>query len=135
MTRSQPPSLYSIVVPVFNSRGTLLDLVVRVSKVMNDAALPFELILVDDGSKDESFQEIIRLAEAHPVVRGFRLSRNFGHQAALLIGLRAARGSHLAIIDDDLQDPPELLPIMFGRLHEGNDVAYGVRRKRKEGLI
>jgi len=126
---------YSIVVPVYNSRETLENLVLRVSQVMEDTALPFELILVDDGSRDASFEEIRRLAEIHACVRGFRLSRNFGHQAALVIGLRESTGSCVAIIDDDLQDPPELLPVFFKELRERSEVAYGVRRNRKEGFL
>jgi len=97
--------------------------------------LPFELILVDDGSRDGAFEEIRRLAQQHAFLRGFRLSRNFGHQAALTIGLQKSRGDVVAIIDDDLQDPPELLPEFFRRLEAGADVVYGTRRKRKEGVF
>ena len=126
--------LHSIIVPVYNSRGTLETLVGRVLGVMNAAQLNFELVLVDDGSADGSFEEIKRLSTLHPFVRGFRLSRNFGHQAALVIGLQESHGYFIAIIDDDLQDPPEILPDFFRKLYEGADVVYGVRRERKEGV-
>ncbi|MBU1565316.1 MAG: glycosyltransferase family 2 protein [Proteobacteria bacterium] len=135
MTNENNKIFCSIVVPVYNSREMLEELVSRVSEVMNKAQLSFEMVLIDDGSCDGSFDEIKRLACSHSVVRGSRLSRNFGHQAALLVGLRQSRGSYVAIIDDDLQDPPELLPVLFGHLKEGNDVAYGVRRNRKEGFL
>ncbi|MBW1712773.1 MAG: glycosyltransferase family 2 protein [Deltaproteobacteria bacterium] len=99
------------------------------------AGLDFELVLVDDGSGDGSFEEIKRLAGLEPRVRGFRLSRNFGHQAALTVGLRESRGAFVAIIDDDLQDPPELLPVFFERLYDEVDVVYGLRRRRKESWL
>lgn len=127
--------LHSIVVPVYQSRSSLETLVERVSKVMKEANICFEMVLVDDGSQDDSFGEIKRLASLHAFVRGFRLSRNFGHQAALTIGLRESRGDFVAIIDDDLQDPPEVLPGFFQALYDGADVAYGIRRGRKEGIL
>jgi polyisoprenyl-phosphate glycosyltransferase len=127
--------LHTIVVPVYNSRGTLQLLADRVLRAMDAAQLSFELVLVDDGSADGSFSELQRLSKMHPFVRGFRLSRNFGHQAALVIGLQESRGDFVAIIDDDLQDPPEILPGFFKRLDEDADVVYGVRRERKEGFV
>jgi len=102
---------------------------------MKEANICFEMVLVDDGSQDDSFGEIKRLASLHAFVRGLRLSRNFGHQAALAIGLRESRGAFVAIIDDDLQDPPEILPGFFQALYDGADVAYGIRRGRKEGVL
>lgn len=127
--------LHSIVVPVYQSRSSLETLVERVAKIMKEANICFEMVLVDDGSQDDSFGEIKRLASLHAFVRGLRLSRNFGHQAALAIGLRESRGAFVAIIDDDLQDPPEILPGFFQALYDGADVAYGIRRGRKEGVL
>jgi dolichol-phosphate mannosyltransferase len=102
---------------------------------MDEAEIRFELVLVDDGSKDGSFEEIRRLSKSHPVIRGLRLSRNFGHQAAVLIGLQNSLGDYIGIIDDDMQDPPDILPDFFSRLYEQADVVYGIRRKRKESFI
>jgi dolichol-phosphate mannosyltransferase len=102
---------------------------------MDEAEIHFELVLVDDGSKDGSFEEIRRLSKSHSVIRGLRLSRNFGHQAAVLIGLQNSRGDYIGIIDDDMQDPPDILPDFFSRLYEQADVVYGIRRKRKENFI
>lgn len=127
--------MHSIIVPVYQSRSSLNTLVQSVSTVMNEAGINFELILVDDGSLDDSFSEIKRLASIHSFIRGFRLSRNFGHQAALTIGLQKCAGEFVAIIDDDLQDPPEILPRFFECLYQGKDVVYGVRVKRKEHLL
>lgn len=127
--------LHSIIVPVYQSRASLETLVKRVSAVMKGAGLRFELVLVDDGSQDDSFYEIRRLSSIHNFIRGVRLSRNFGHQAAVTVGLQKCAGDIIAIIDDDLQDPPEILPDFFERLQQGADVVYGVRKKRKEHLF
>ena len=107
----------------------------RLSVVMSGAGIHFELILVDDGSQDDSFSEIKRLSSIYPFIRGVRLSRNFGHQAAVTVGLQKCAGEIIAIIDDDLQDPPEILPSFFQRLDKGADVVYGIRKKRKEHLL
>lgn len=135
MGKTFDKQLHSIVVPVYKSRSSLEMLVGRVSETMNGIGVPFELLLVDDGSEDGSYEEITRLSEQHHFLRGFRLSRNFGHQAALTIGLRESRGNMIAIIDDDLQDPPELLPTFFEELSKGSDIVYGIRRNRKESWI
>lgn len=126
--------LHTIVVPVYNSKDTLQTLIDRVLNTMKVIQLNFELVLVDDGSADGSFDEIKRLSKFHPFIRGFRLSRNFGHQAALVVGLQESRGDFIAIIDDDLQDPPEYLPDFFKQLYDEVDVVYGVRRERKEAF-
>lgn len=94
-----------------------------------------ELVLVDDGSKDKSFEKIEELARTYTYIRGIKLSKNFGHQIAVKTALTHCTGDYVAIIDDDLQDPPSLLPGFFKYLDEGYDVAYGVRKKRKESFI
>jgi len=127
--------LHSIIVPVYQSRPLLETLVKRVSEVMNGAGIRFELILVDDGSQDDSFVEIKRLSSTYPFIRGFRLSRNFGKEAALTIGLQKCRGKYIGIIDDDLQDPPDVLLLLFEHLYKGVDVVYGVRKKRQENIF
>jgi len=94
-----------------------------------------ELVLIDDGSKDNSYKKIEELAQNYPYIKGIKLSKNFGHQIAVKTGLSHCTGDYIAIIDDDLQDPPSLLPHFFSYLDEGYDVAYGVRKKRKESFI
>ena len=127
--------LYSIIIPVYKSKEILATTLERVLNAMTEANMQFEIVFVDDGSQDGSFEEIKRLASIYSFVRGFRLSRNFGHQAALMIGLRESRGEFVAIMDDDLQDPPETLAKFFQALNDGTDVVYGVRRKRKERIL
>jgi dolichol-phosphate mannosyltransferase len=91
----------------------------------------YEIILVDDGSTDNTWDMICALHRLDKQVKGIKLSRNFGHQAALTAGLKAAKGQYIFIIDSDLQDPPELLVPMLDKMKEGYDVVYGKRRKRK----
>lgn len=122
--------LHSVVVPLFNCESWLGELVTRIDAAMTQAGLRYELVLVDDGSRDGTYA---RARELHgPSIRLFRLSRNFGHQEAIGVGLQMARGDRIAVLDDDLQDPPELLPQLFARLEEGWDVVYGVRADRRE---
>ncbi len=94
-----------------------------------------ELILVDDGSRDKSYEKIEEFSKVYPYIKGVKLSKNFGHQIAVKTALSHCTGDYIAIIDDDLQDPPSLLPVFFEYLDKGYDVAYGVRKKRKESII
>ena len=127
--------LISIVVPVFNSSAFLHKLVEAIETQKRESNWDLELILVDDGSQDDSFAKVEELSTDHNYIKGIKLSRNFGHQAAVRTGLIYCKGDYVAIIDDDLQDPPSLLPQFFGYLDEGYDVAYGERRKRKENVL
>jgi len=95
----------------------------------------YELIFVNDGSRDQTPDMLDELARKDPHVRAVHLTRNFGHQAAITAGLTVARGDVVAIMDCDLQDPPEVLPLFLKKWQEGNQVVYAVRRKRKENLF
>jgi dolichol-phosphate mannosyltransferase len=123
--------LISLIVPIYNESevvGTFYD---RASKAM--AALPgldYEIIFVDDGSRDDSYEQLTRFAAADPRLRVIRFSRNFGHQIAITAGVDHARGDCVAVIDADLQDPPEVIGDMVGRWRAGFDVVYGVRAVR-----
>lgn len=94
-----------------------------------------ELVLVDDGSKDKSFEKIEELAQTYPYIKGIKLSKNFGHQIAVKTAMSHCTGEYIAVIDDDLQDPPSQLPGFFKYLDDGYDVAYGIRKNRKESFI
>ena len=133
MSATEPHGI-SVIVPVFQSQETLVTLVDRVRAVLNGTT-PFEIVLVDDGSASTTWQTIERLAQADPDVVGVRLSRNYGQHNALLAGVRRARFSLAATIDDDLQNPPEELPRLIAYL-EGQDldVVYGVPGKVEESL-
>ncbi len=122
----------SVVIPCFNEADVIPTLCHRLGEALRTLGVSWEVILVDDGSTDRTFQ---LLAEAHllePRFKCISLSRNFGHQAAVYVGLQHATGDVVAIMDADLQDPPELLGRCLELLRDGNDVVYAVRRKRKE---
>jgi polyisoprenyl-phosphate glycosyltransferase len=122
-------SLLSVVAPVFNEEETLVEFHRRVVSALGD--LPFELILVDDGSSDATPSLMADLANEDDRVRVLELSRNFGHQAALTAGLDHASGNAIVMLDSDLQDPPELIVDMLGHWRAGSDVVYAVRRERR----
>lgn len=121
----------SVVVPCFNEAETVDELVRRVMAVAHSTFGDYELILVDDGSRDGTWKKIVAFAERQPQIIGVKLSRNHGHQLALTAGLNMARGRYVLTIDADLQDAPEHLPAMYSQMLEGGaDVVYGKRRSR-----
>jgi polyisoprenyl-phosphate glycosyltransferase len=122
--------LISVVAPVFNEQSTLPELHRRLTDVLAPVG-PYEIVLVDDGSSDGSWDALLELAARDPHLRLLRLSRNFGHQAALSAGLDAARGEAIVLMDADLQDPPELIPQLVGKWREGFDVVYAIRGERE----
>ena len=122
----------SVVVPVYNGAGTLSALVDRVDSVLE--AIDYELVLVNDGSDDRSWEQIETLAAEHPRTRGIDLMRNYGQHNALLAGIRAAEGDVIVTIDDDLQNPPEEIPKLLAELARGNDVVYGTTSLGHYGL-
>jgi polyisoprenyl-phosphate glycosyltransferase len=128
VAREDPIGLLSVVAPVFNEEQTVAELHRRLHDTL--AGLDFELVLVDDGSRDDTPRILARLAAEDPRLRVVALSRNFGHQAALTAGLDHARGDVVVMMDGDLQDPPEVIPEMLERWRQGSDVVYAVRRTR-----
>ena len=122
----------SIVAPCFNEVEGIAEFARRTTAAArNVVGEDFELLLVDDGSHDGTWNWITRLANSDPRISGIRLSRNFGHQAALTAGLSAAKGNRILMIDADLQDPPEVLGPMMRQMDRGADVVYGKRSARK----
>jgi undecaprenyl-phosphate 4-deoxy-4-formamido-L-arabinose transferase len=124
----------SVVVPVFNSEGTLGPLCDRLDAVLQRVAKRYEVILVDDGSVDRSWSVIEDLARGQRA-RGIRLCRNYGQHNALLCGIRAARYGVVVTIDDDLQNPPEEIPRLLEQLTLGHDVVYGTPQAEQHGLL
>jgi glycosyltransferase involved in cell wall biosynthesis len=122
--------LLSVVAPVCNE-GEVIDAFHRRVRAAVEPLGPYELILVDDGSTDNSWDRMLSIAAGDPAVRLVRLSRNFGHQLALTAGLDEAHGDAVVTIDSDLQDPPELIPELVQRWRQGYDVVYAVRSKRE----
>ncbi|MFH1848406.1 MAG: glycosyltransferase family 2 protein [Candidatus Omnitrophota bacterium] len=126
---------YSIVLPICNEEGTINELFSRLTKVMEGLGQPYEVICVDDGSRDGSLDMLKKAAKDNPNYKVIKLSRNFGHQIALTAGLDASGGEAVVILDADLQDPPEFIPSLVSKWQEGYDVVYAIRRKRSENPI
>ena len=122
---------YSVIAPIFNEKENLPELYRRVKEVMDQTREPWELILVDDGSSDESSDMIRALAKEDKRVRPVIFARNFGHQVAVTAGLDYSRGEAVVIIDSDLQDPPELILDMAKKWREGYEVVFAVRAERE----
>ena len=122
------PELLSVVAPMYEEQDTVDPFTERVAAALE--GIDYELILVDDGSKDATAAAMARAAAADPRVKVVALSRNFGHQPALTAGLDHARGDVIVMLDGDLQDPPEVIPEMLERWREGVDVVYAVRQQR-----
>jgi len=123
--------LISVVAPVYNEEVVLDTLYERVKAVMVGAGEEWELVLVNDGSRDKSAEVIARLHERDPRVKGISFSRNFGFQIAATAGLDFSRGDAVILTDADLQDPPEVYPAMLAQWRAGYDVVYGVRASRE----
>src|SRR5665213_3571107 len=128
-TQPRTPALLSLVAPVYNEEELVEEFVARATAAIAD--YEFELVLVNDGSSDRTPELLDRMAAADPRVRVTPPPRNFGHQAALTAGLEHATGDIVAMIDADLQDPPELILEMIERWREGADVVYAVRKQRE----
>lgn len=124
----------SVVVPVYNSEASLPELVKRIQPALAALGTPFELILVNDSSTDRSWSRILDLAGQHHWIRGLNLSRNYGQHNALLCGIRQARFDTIVTMDDDLQNPPEEIARLLGKLEEGFDVVYGTPDKQQHGF-
>ncbi|MBK9153284.1 MAG: glycosyltransferase family 2 protein [Chloracidobacterium sp.] len=125
----------SIVMPVFNAGKFLHKTVEAIDAQRRESGWDIELIMIDDGSRDDTYERVEELGEKYRYIKAIKLSRNFGHQAAVRTGLEFSDGDYVAILDDDLQDPPSLLPMFFEYLDNGYDVAYGERKKRKEHIL
>lgn len=127
--------MISIVVPAYNEEDGIEELYTRVANAARTWGDSFELVIVDDGSRDRTLEVCERLAAVDRRLKVVSLSRNFGHQAAVSAGLAHTRGSIVVVMDADLQDPPEELLPFLNKIDEGWDVVYAIRTKRKEGLF
>jgi len=121
----------SAIIPCYNEEEVLAATYARLDAAIKSLSEPYELIFVNDGSRDKTGEMLAALAQAHREVRALQFARNFGHQIAVTAGLDAAVGDAIVIIDADLQDPPEVIPEMIAKWREGYDVVYGKRAKRE----
>lgn len=127
--------IYSVAIPVYNEVDSLDDLVAKVDFVLNNLGNTWELILVDDGSSDGSFEKIRELQKKCPALRGLRFSQNNGQTAAMAAGIKAARGRIIITLDADLQNDPADIPKLLEALETGVAAAVGWRKKRNDNWI
>lgn len=126
--------LLSVVIPCYNETAMLPLLEQRLRSALDTLGMPWEVVFVDDGSVDGTYQQLVLMSAADPRLKLVRFSRNFGHQAAVAAGLTFTRGEVVAILDADLQDPPELIGTCLAHWREGFQVVYCQRERRQEGL-
>jgi dolichol-phosphate mannosyltransferase len=132
MVRTNSP-LLSVVTPVYNAATLVPTLVARIVTAASTITDDFEVLLVEDGSADDSWPAIVRECERNPRVKGVRLSRNFGQHQAITAALSHARGAYVAVMDCDLQDDPDYLPGLYAKCRDGFDVVFARRRSRRFG--
>jgi glycosyltransferase involved in cell wall biosynthesis len=125
----------SVVIPIYNEAENIPALYERLIAVLNGIKLNFEIVFVDDGSTDQSIESLNEIGRSDKRVMVIELARNFGHQVAITAGLDYARGRAIAVMDADLQDPPEALPQFIAKWRDGHDVVYAIRECRKEGWL
>lgn len=130
-----PVPQLSVVIPVFRSERSLPLLVERLLPVLHSLGVASEIIFVEDGGGDGSWRVIEELSRKYQGLRGLRLARNYGQHNALLCGIRAARGTTVVTMDDDLQNPPEEIPKLLDKLAEGSDVVYGFPTNASHGFL
>jgi len=126
---------FSVIIPIYNEELNIPNLLTRLRPVVEKTGMSYELLFINDGSRDSSLQLIKALALADNRVRYIDFSRNFGHQVAVTAGIDHCKGNIIAIIDADLQDPPELIEEMISLIKQGNEVVYAKRRSRKDKNI
>lgn len=135
MVQSPERRSISVVTPVYNGEASIAELCRRLAEVLPRISTQHEVILVNDGSRDRSWETISELSSRLPIVRGLNLMRNYGQHNALLCGIRAAKYDLVVTMDDDLQHPPEEIPRLLARLEEGFDVVYGTPKSEQNGLM
>lgn len=125
---------FSVIIPIYNEEENIPELYRRLTNVMEKLGA-FEIIMVDDGSSDKSWQIIKDLHEKDSRVKGLSFSRNFGHHIAITAGLDYAKGETIILMDGDLQDPPEEIPKLLKKFNEGYELVYGIRKEKKDSIL
>lgn len=124
--------IVSIVVPCYNTSESLFELYTRINVVMNTVQIEYELILINDSSPQNDWKIISEMAQRDHRVKGINLSRNFGQYKAITAGLVYAKGDAVVVMDGDLQDQPEEIPVLLSKYQEGYDIVYAVRSNRQD---
>lgn len=128
-------TILSVVIPIYNESELVEELLKRTNKVLVEMGIEHEIVLIDDGSIDDSWLKIVKLKEKYSNLRSFKFSRNFGHHYAISAGLREAHGQFAVVMDGDLQDRPEVIPELFKKINEGFDIVFVARQNRPESKL
>jgi len=131
----QAPPVISVVIPAYNESRGIKKAIKQIAATLSSCENAWEIIGVDDGSRDQTYQQICELSESEPKIKGIALSRNFGKEGAMLAGLEYAAGEAIIIIDADLQHPPGLIPEMIGKWRSGAQIVHAVKRSSKENSL
>lgn len=126
---------YSVVIPIYNEEENIMELYNRLTKVMVGLTKSYEIIFVDDGSQDKSYEIMKTLHQRDDQVKALKFTRNFGHHIAITAGLEYAQGDMVVLMDGDLQDPPEEIPSLYKKFKGGYDIVYAVRKIRKDPIF
>ncbi|MEI6334566.1 MAG: glycosyltransferase family 2 protein [Methylococcaceae bacterium] len=131
LTNQQNPVI-SAVIPAYNESQGLKEAITKIAEILEACEKNWEIVIVDDGSSDQTYQQICQLSHNEPRIKGISLSRNFGKEAAMLAGLEHANGEAVIILDADLQHPPSLIPEMIEKWRSGAQIVHAVKRSRKD---
>lgn len=134
MTPENKP-IISAVIPAYNENQGISEAITHIAGILNNCESAWEIIVVDDGSRDETYQKICQLSKFEPRIKGLSLSRNFGKEAAMLAGLAHAKGEAVIIIDADLQHPPSFIPEMVDKWRAGAQIVHLVKRNREDESV
>jgi polyisoprenyl-phosphate glycosyltransferase len=132
MTLTSKENFVSVVIPAYNESQGIKETIKQVVSILGMCEIPWEIIIVDDGSRDDTYQRICQISQDEPRVKGISLSRNFGKEGAMLAGLEYATGTAVIILDADLQHPPGLIPEMLDKWRSGAKIVHAVKRSRKD---
>jgi polyisoprenyl-phosphate glycosyltransferase len=129
---TQESLVISAVIPAYNESQGIAEAIKQIAEILGACESAWEIIIVDDGSRDQTYQQICQLSEAEPRIKGLTLSRNFGKEAAMLAGLEHAAGEAVITLDADLQHPPDFIPEMIEKWRAGAQIVHAFKRSRKE---
>ncbi|MGZ8947232.1 MAG: glycosyltransferase family 2 protein [Methylococcaceae bacterium] len=132
---TQESPVISAVIPAYNESQGIKEAITHIAEILSACESDWEIIVVDDGSRDQTYQQICQLSQAEPRIKGIALSRNFGKEAAMLAGLEYATGEAVIILDADLQHPPSFIPEMIDKWRAGAQIVHAVKRSRKEDSV
>ncbi|MFI3135398.1 MAG: glycosyltransferase family 2 protein [Methylococcaceae bacterium] len=134
LTTEKKP-LISVIIPAYNESQGITATLNEVARILNTCAVDWEIVVIDDGSRDQTYQKVAELAQTEPRIKGIALSRNFGKEGAMLAGFESAIGDAVIILDADLQHPPSLIPDMIDKWRSGAQIVHAVKRSREDDTV